>query len=571
MVDKIVDNGKKFLFSSQNSVLSASLIIMFMVVASRILGLIRLRALALFFTPEQLSFFFAAFRLPDSIFETLVFGSFSSAFIPVFTGAFVKNKRFAWQLASSAMTIGIAVFLALSFAVFFFADELYGVIAPGFGANEKIEIVRIAKVLFIAQGFFIASYVLTGVLESARRFLIPALAPVFYNLGIIVFTFFFSGSLGLLAPSLGVVFGAFLHLAIQVPLARKLGFRFRLSVKITPEVIKIGRLAYPRVVEIAFAQVGKNVELYLSSFISAASYGYLSLANSLALFPVGLFGVSIAKAALPTLARKKDSLDEFNAVVFSTLKQMIFLALPVVAIFIVVRVPIVRLVFGTEIFTWEATIQTSLAFSAILLSVVFQVAVSLLSRAFYAREDTKTPVIISLVAIGINIFANFLLVSIFKLPTWGIALSYSLSVIIQAFFLLFILIKKTSYKNLFYDCLSVAKLLFSALVSGGLMYFTLKIFDRSVWIKRLSFLSFLDPGGIPFEAFVLDTRYAANLLALTLLVGFLGSLVYLVMAYVLRADELFVLYGVIKRILGKKRDFGLGREKETIIPPAGGP
>ena len=209
MVGKLISRGKKFLVSPQSSVLSAATIIMFMVVASRVLGLVRQRTLAHFFAPSELSLFFAAFRLPDLIFEVLVFGTFSSAFIPVFTKALKNGRKEAWEIAGTVANISLVIFAALAILASIFADRIYGLIVPGFSVEARLEVVKLARILFAAQGFFVISYVLTGVLESLRRFLVPALAPLFYNLGIILGILFLAPRLGLLAPVIGVFVGAF--------------------------------------------------------------------------------------------------------------------------------------------------------------------------------------------------------------------------------------------------------------------------------------------------------------------------------------------------------------------------
>jgi len=305
MVEKILDKGKKILFSPQGSVLSAATIIMLMVVASRVLGLVRQRTLVHFFAPDELSLFFAAFRLPDLVFEVLVFGTFSSAFIPVFTKVLKKGRREAWEIAGTVTNLGLIVFAFLATLVIVFASNLYGLFAPGFSPEHREQIVSLTKILFAAQGFFVVSYVLTAVLESSRRFLIPALAPLFYNLGIIVGTLLLAPKMGLLGPTIGVVIGASLHFLIQLPLAVKLGFRFSPRIKITEYVRKIGRLALPRIVEVSFLQISKTVELFLASLISTASYTYFTFGNTLQLLPVGLFGTSIAKPMSPTSLEKR--------------------------------------------------------------------------------------------------------------------------------------------------------------------------------------------------------------------------------------------------------------------------
>ena len=245
MIKKFILQGRRILISPQTGILSAASVIMFMIIISRSLGLIRQRVLAHFFPASELSIFFAAFRLPDSVFEVLVFGTFSSAFIPVFTKAIKKGKKEAWDIASTVVNISFLIFVFVALLLIIGAKRLYEVFAPGYDALELEKITQITKVLFAAQGFFVISYVLTGVLESLKRFLIPALAPLFYNLGIILGTILFSSKLGLMAPALGVVFGAFFHFLIQLPLAIKLGFRFNGTFKLSEDVRKIGKLAAP--------------------------------------------------------------------------------------------------------------------------------------------------------------------------------------------------------------------------------------------------------------------------------------------------------------------------------------
>ena len=569
MVEKILDKGKKILFSPQGSVLSAATIIMLMVVASRVLGLVRQRTLVHFFAPDELSLFFAAFRLPDLVFEVLVFGTFSSAFIPVVTKVLKKGRREAWEIAGTVTNLGLIVFAFLATLVIVFASNLYGLFAPGFSPEHREQIVSLTKILFAAQGFFVVSYVLTAVLESSRRFLIPALAPLFYNLGIIVGTLLLAPKMGLLGPTIGVVIGASLHFLIQLPLAVKLGFRFSPRIKITEYVRKIGRLALPRIVEVSFLQISKTVELFLASLISTASYTYFTFGNTLQLLPVGLFGTSIAKAALPTLSRQADEPDEFRKTLFGALYQIVFLILPVSTILIVLRIPLVRLIFGTDIFSWEDTVQTGMVVSAFALGVVFQAASALLARGFYALHDTKTPVVISLSAIILVISADFILIKGFGLPVWGLAAAFSLGSFLQAS-LLFFLINKRIGDGTFFKTLSpIIKSVIASLAAGSVMYLLLKVFDRSVWIKKLSFLGKIEIAKeIAFERFVLDTRYTVNLLALALFVMAVGVIVYLGVSIILKSKEVWYFFNLVVRIFVKRRLTPIpAKESEPIAPP----
>ena len=565
---KIISKGKKFLLSPQSSVFSAAGVIMLMVIASRALGLVRQRALAHFFATDELSLFFAAFRLPDLLFEVLVFGTFSSAFIPVFTKTLKKGRKQAWQIASSVTNIGLVAFIILSPVILLFAEELYKILVPGFSPSDILQIANLTRLLLIAQAFFIVSYVLTGVLESSKRFLIPALAPLFYNLGIIAGTVLLSKSLGIYAPVVGVIAGAALHFLVQLPLALKLGYKFSYKIKISRDVRKIGKLAFPRIIEVSFLQIARTVELSLASLISVGSYAFFTFGNSIQLLPVGLFGSSVAKAALPTLSRQADNISEFRRTLFNSLNQVIFVVAFVSAALLILRIPVVRLVFGTDLFSWEATIQTSMVVSAFSFGIIFQAANALLTRGFYALHDTKTPVVISVLSIVLNILAAFISITVLGLPAWGLAASFSLSVFIQASLLFFFMARKIGDGLGIKMLIPSFKSILAAFVSGVFMYFFLKLFDRSVWVKRLSFLGQLESTKyIPFERFVLDTRYTANLLILTLLVVFAGGLIYLGISSLLGSNELSYFVNLAKRIIGAKKLEGLEVKEESLVPP----
>lgn len=568
MFNKIISKSKKIFTGPQTSVLSAASVIMIMVVASRVLGLIRQRTLAYFFAPGDLSLFFAAFRLPDMIFEVLVFGTFASAFIPVFTKTLKKGNSKAWETAGIVVNIGLVIFALLAVISALFADNIYTVFAPGFDADQRGQIVKIARILFTAQAFFVVSYVLTGALESLRRFLVPALAPLFYNLGIIVGTILLFPKLGLLAPAVGVFLGAASHLLIQLPLALKLGFRFGSVILPNKQVKEIGKLAAPRVIELAFLQISKTVELFLSSLISTAAYTYFTFGNTLQLLPVGLFGVSIAKAAFPTLASQADSPSKFHKTLTSSLYQIVFLVIPIATILIVLRIPIVRLVYGTEIFSWEATVQTGKVVSAFAVGIVFQAASALLARGFYARSDTKTPVIVSICSILIIVIANFLLISGFSLPVWGLAAAFSVGSFFQAVTLYYLINKRLDERFSLKVLLPFVKSVIAGFGSGAVMFFLVKIFDRSVWVKRLSFLGAIESTKvIAFERFVLDTRYTVNLLVLTVFVSIVGGLIYLGLSVILKNREVYTFIGLVRRIIVKRKVAPIPEEEQEPVAP----
>jgi putative peptidoglycan lipid II flippase len=558
-MNDIINKGKKILNSQQNSVLSAATLIMIMIVVSRVLGLVRQRILANYFTPGDLSLFFAAFRLPDSIFEILVFGTFSSAFIPVFTKALKEGKARAWKIAGRVVTIGILIFGVMAIAMSIWAPQIYSAIAPGYGDVENQKIVSLARILFAAQGFFVVSYVLTGVLESLRRFLVPALAPIFYNFGIILGTVFLTPYLGLMAPAVGVVIGAAAHFLIQYPLSRKLGFRFVLDLKPDDGVKKVGQLALPRVIDLAFDQIGKTTELFLSSIISQAAYTYYIFANTLQLLPVTLIGTSLAKAVLPLLSRADGNTREFRRILKVGIFQAIFLTLPLTAALIVLRIPLVRLVYGTKIFDWDATVQTSMVLSVYAIAIVTQTLMSILSRAFFALHDTRTPVKVSFIGLSLLVAGDFILIKAFNLPVWALAASFAFSTYIEALVLLVMINKRIGEivnKNFF---VHLVKISLAALISGGVMYFLIKFFDRWFWIRQTT--------SIPFDKFVLDTRYSLNVLVLTIMAFLIGMAVYVGISLLFRIDEAGYLVQVVKRFVAKKTIPAIPQKEEEPVTP----
>jgi putative peptidoglycan lipid II flippase len=538
-MNQLIRQGKKIFLSEQTSILSAATVIMVMTVASLILGLLRQRVILLFFNPTEAALFFAAFRLPDLVFEVLIYGMFSSAFIPIFTKLLKKSQNEAWETASRTVNISFVIFGFFAILIGIFANQLYTLVAPGYTPAQIQTMANLARIMFLAQGIFIISYVLTSVLESLRRFLIPALAPLFYNIGLIGATLLLHSRLGLMAPAIGVVIGAFTHFLVQLPLAYQLGFRFSWKIKPNDNVKHIAKLAAPRLLDLSFQQIADTTVLFFASLISTASYTYFTLASSLQAAPVRLFGASLAKAALPTLTRESENFEKFKEILFRTIYQMFFLVMPIVTIFIILKIPIIRILFGTSIFDWKSTVETGWVLTAFAIGVPFQAIVAMLARSFYALHDTQTPVIISVIGDSTIIIADLILVKGLRFSSWALAFSYSLGAFIEVLVLIFILRKKLKNFSIFKTIQPFWKTVVAAFVSGATMFYLLKFFDKwdPIKINR----------PIAFENFVLDTRYTGNLIILTGLVAMAGVIVYLLVCFMLKSAELFGIWDSFSR------------------------
>ncbi len=259
MIGDFWRNGKMLLFRKQTNIVSAAAVIGLLYGVSMVLGIFRDRLLVARFYSccrQDLDVYWAAFRLPDTIFQLLVIGALSAAFIPVFSEYLLKRKEEAYHLASSLINLLLVIFLILVAVVFIFTRPLSELITGSFSVSQIDLMVSLTRIMLLAQVFFLLSNFLTGIIQSHQRFLVPALSPAIYNLGIILGIVFLSPSLGIYAPTWGVVFGAFLHFLVQVPLVLRIGLRYKLAFDLShPGVREVGRLMVPRTLALAIAQI----------------------------------------------------------------------------------------------------------------------------------------------------------------------------------------------------------------------------------------------------------------------------------------------------------------------------
>ncbi len=546
MVSRLLRHGVNFFSQKQNTILSAAFIISGMMLLSRILGLIRARMLAgTFGAGAELDVYFAAFRLPDLLFQLLVMGALSSSFIPIFTSYLEKKKeQEAWEVARNVINASSLLFIILAVIIFIFTKQLAYIIAPDYQAWQIEKMVALIRIMLFGQLFLVISNFVTGILQSYKRFLIPSLAPVLYNLGIIIGIYFFSEKYGILGPTIGVVIGCLLHFIIQIPLLYKLGFPgFSLRTDWHNRGLKeVGRLMLPRTLGLAVNQIDPTVDLVLASGIIGGN-SIFNLALNIQSVPVGLFGFAIGTAALPTLSEQfgSEDLPKFKGVLIDSLNQILFLTIPSSVFIIILRVPIVRLFLGTGKFDWQDTLLTAMTLGYFAISISGQSLVHLLARAFYAIHNTRIPVMISFISVGVNIILAILLVKT-SLSIAGLALATSVANILNAVILLFALHKKLGgfdLRQLFVPGLKIA---FASIMMGVAIYLPVKILDD----------------------YFLDTRYTLNLLILVILVSSFGGGVFTVLSYLLDIKEFGLLIKILKKLKNMPKSF-LANEVEEVI------
>src|SRR4030042_4200122 len=295
--------GLDFMGRKQNSVGSAAFVLMCMVFASRVLGLVRDRLLSGRFVPDELGIYFAAFRLPNLIFELLVMGALTSAFIPVLTRYLTEGKqKEGWHMASIVINISIVILGVMSLPILIWTDEFSRFFAPGFTDSQIHQMATFSRfmVLFQVLPLLVGNF-FTGILQSYNLFLMHALAPVVYNVGIIIGIVALSSSLGLYAPVVGVGIGAVLFMLIQLPVLLRIGYRHDFAFNYRNKgVQEVGKLIGPRTLGLAVSQIDSTVDLMMSSLLGARMVTIFNFAQNLQQLPVGLFGATVAQAALPT-------------------------------------------------------------------------------------------------------------------------------------------------------------------------------------------------------------------------------------------------------------------------------
>lgn len=493
---------------------------MITVAASKVLGLVRDRLLAHTFTTDQTAVFLAAFRLPDLMFQLLIFGAVSVAFIPVFTDYLHhKGDGEAFSFASDILNVTLSMFIVISLVVLVFALPLTNLIVPGFTPGQKETAASLTQIIMLGQILLVIGAFFAAICQSYQRFIIPALAALFYNLGIILGIIFLTPFVGLMGPAIGVIIGALLHGLIQLPLVSSLGFKHRLSFNLSNEGIKeVMGLMSIRTIGVAAEQLNETIGVVLASLISASSVTFLTFAQHLQTVPIGLFGATLAQAALPVLSqeRSRGEDESFKVTLLTTMHQIMFLCLPATAILIVLRIPAVRLVFGAWRFDWTATVLTGKTMAWLSVGLAAQGVALLLVRGFYALKDTRTPVIVSVITVSLNIALSFFLVRILHYEVWGLGISYALVSNLSVVLLLYFLNKKVGGFKAGDLYVPALKMITAATISAIALYLPLKALDQLVF----------------------DTTRTINLLLLTGVASVFGLSVYLLLVWLLKVKEL---------------------------------
>jgi putative peptidoglycan lipid II flippase len=419
---------RSILNSKSKTVAFSALLLAGSSLISRFLGLLRDRFLAGHFgAGRELDIYFAAFRIPDFVYVVLITGGITAAFLPIFSEYYQKEshkEKWSNEVTVFANNLLNAIFVSLIVicaVLAVFAPYVVKIVVPGFSSADKDLAINLTRLMFLSPILFGLSSIFSGILQYFDKFLIYSICPILYNIGIIIGILFFVPAFGIYGLAMGVILGAFLYLIIQIPPAMHSGFKYRPVFDFThPGIRKIYRLTLPRLIGTATDQINLVVLTAIASILSSGSIAVFSFASNLQYLPVGIIGISFAVSSFPVFSKylangqKKEFFDNFSL----SFRQVLYFIIPASMLLFLLRAQAVRLILGTGQFGWRDTRLTAAAVGLFCFGIVANSIIPLITKAFFASKDTKTPVVIAIIStcLNVSLCASFIFLLGFSNP-----------------------------------------------------------------------------------------------------------------------------------------------------------
>ncbi|MEI6326554.1 MAG: murein biosynthesis integral membrane protein MurJ [Candidatus Roizmanbacteria bacterium] len=531
-MNRFIAKTRSFIFAQQSGIVSTTLLISGMLMLARVFGLVRYRVFNSFFSKEELEIFFAAFRIPDFLFELLITGALTTSFIPFFL-KYHNDQKKQNAIISSVINL-ICIALAVLIGVLFICMPLVvRFTVLGFDEASLEKVVYLSRILLIAQlPFLVLGNIATGLSQAYKRFIIPSFAPVMYNIGIIVVTVLLAPTYHMNGVAIGVIAGAILFFFVQIPQILQLSFQYEPIITHLKEIKGFLKTITPRLFTVLVAQIEVTIDQTLSTLVSTGSYTIFYYAQTLQLVPVSIIGMAFGQASLPYLSEiyQKKQFVELKKIVIDSICNVLFVTAPIMAFFIIARTPIVRLVYGGHKFDWSGTVSTAETMSYFAFSIPLHSCYYFITRCFYATLDTKTPFVVSIGSIIFNVVMSFFAVSVFRLPVWSLGITFSIAITVQVTILLILFHRKVGGLELFSLLKEVIKIIMAAILAVAVMYPSQRLLDGLIF----------------------DTTRTINLVFLLITTGGILLITYLFACWTLNAKGLYFIIHAMRNIRRSK-------------------
>ena len=391
--------------------------------------------------PAELDAFFAAFRIPDLIFQLVAAGALSSALIPIVSALFTTNEQArAWRVVSTVINLMLIGLIVFAVALFILAPVVVPFITPGFGGAKLDQTIELTRIMLLSPIFLAMGAVATSVLNAGGRFAASAVAPIVYNLAIIGGALILGPSLGVEGLAISVVLGSLGHLLVQLRPMARLGFRYTPRIDAgDPQARKALILMAPRAIGLGVTQITFIVVTALASQLGEGAVTDFNLAFALLQIPLGIIGVPLGIVVLPTLSREAAVGREsaFASLLTRALRLLVYVMVPIAVLTAVVRQPVVEILFGGGKIDQADLDLIAVTLVGFVIGLTAHALIAVLARAFYARQDTATPVAAAVGAVAVNCTLAVILVGPLGLP--GIAVAIAIAAWLEALALLAIL------------------------------------------------------------------------------------------------------------------------------------
>jgi len=454
----------------------ATAIMMAAILASRLLGLVRNAVISHQLGQKlEADVYYGAFQIPDLMFYLLAGGALSSAFIPVFTEKLTLGKeKEAWHIFSTVACVLFVILAAVIVIGEVFAGPLVHLVNPGFSAEKAAKTIPLTRIVFPAQLCFFMGGLLMGTQYARKQFKIPALGPVIYNLGIILGGLLLAPWVGMAGLCWGVLAGAIVgNFALQLWAVKRDGMQFHISFDWKhPDVMKVWKLMLPVVLGVALPQLSIWINRAFASTLGNGPMAALSNANQMMQVPLGIFAQAMAVAIFPTLstlaAEKKFT--ELRSTSSMGIRSLLFLTIPASVFMFILAVPIVQLLLQHGKFHADDTERAAAALAFYCIGIFAWSAQSILSRTFYALQDTIRPVVIGVGVALIFIPMNWLFMRELGMGVRGLALATSVAAALNVFVMLGVLRKRLDGFEIGRLCISVGKTAIAAGAAGAVCW-----------------------------------------------------------------------------------------------------